>query len=499
MAGGNAEDEPAPRTPSPRGAAGAAAGLLLSGARLTDGREVDVRIAQGRIQAVGTARSLSAREETGGPGAAGAAAGLGAESAEAVGGGGYERVDLRGYLLLPAPVEAHSHLEAAFGAEAGGDLCGGTGDAGPAGPEARAREMRETQRRLVEGALTTLGYGAAEQRTHVGIGGLGGLSGFEAAMAAGEALRGLVELQTVACPRLLTGRAGADGRAQLREAVKAGAYAVGGCPELDPDPAGFVDELAAVAAEFGCAVDLHTDGADPVRLARTAVALGPLRPRVAVGPLGRLARTGREAREAPGGMPLAAAQLGAHGVAVVWLPQGGSCVGDRGPGGGTGRTGRRAEAAAGWSASGVRMLADAGVRVAAGSGGLRDAANPVGSADPLRSAFALAAGGGLAPEAAYAAVSGAARRLLGLDEVLVEAGYPAELLAVRGESLAEALSAGHSRVVVHGGRVVSRTSAVREFADPGPGPDTGPGRGSDGRPGGAGAGSSAVPRQGGAR
>jgi cytosine deaminase len=105
------------------------------------------------------------------------------------------------------------------------------------------------------------------------------------------------------------------------------------------------------------------------------------------------------------------------------------------------------------------------LQLAAGSGALRDAVNPVGRADPLEAAYLLAAGGVLSPTGAYAAVSDRARSLLGLPPVRVAAGCPAELLAVRGESLAGALSGGHSRLVVHGGRVVSRTSAVREFAD----------------------------------
>ncbi|MFC9292005.1 hydrolase, partial [Streptomyces sp. NPDC057052] len=53
--------------------------LLLCGARLTDGRTVDVRLGRGRIEAVGTTGSLTA-----GPSAAPGA-----------------RVDLGGYLLLP--------------------------------------------------------------------------------------------------------------------------------------------------------------------------------------------------------------------------------------------------------------------------------------------------------------------------------------------------------------------------------------------------------------
>lgn len=54
---------------------------------------------------------------------------------------------------------------------------------------------------------------------------------------------------------------------------------------------------------------------------------------------------------------------------------------------------------------------------------------------------------------------------MGLPEVRVEAGFPAELLAVRGEQLAGVLSLAYSRIVVHRGRVVARTSAVREYCD----------------------------------
>ncbi len=83
----------------------------------------------------------------------------------------------------------------------------------------------------------------------------------------------------------------------------------------------------------------------------------------------------------------------------------------------------------------------------------------------MEAAYLLAAAGVLDPDAAYDAVSNQARLALGLAPVRVDAGFPAELLAVRGDSLSGALAGGHSRLVVHSGRVVSRTSAVREFAD----------------------------------
>ncbi|RNG27802.1 hydrolase, partial [Streptomyces botrytidirepellens] len=113
----------------------------------------------------------------------------------------------------------------------------------------------------------------------------------------------------------------------------------------------------------------------------------------------------------------------------------------------------------------VRLLRAAGVRVAAGSGALRDTVNPVGRGDPLEAAYLLASRGELGPAEAYDAVCARARAALGLPEVRVEAGFPAELLAVRGDGLAGVLSLAYSRVVVHDGRVVARTSAVREYCD----------------------------------
>ncbi|MEU1040357.1 amidohydrolase family protein [Streptomyces sp. NPDC005551] len=397
----DSQPQPPPSSPSSSGHADAAA-LLLCGARLTDGRTVDVRLVGGRIEAVGTAGSLA----PGGSPAHGT------------------RVDLDGYLLLPAPAEAHAHGDTAFTADEDGPVSSDSG---------------QVQRRVTEAALLQLGHGATALRSHVHVGAVQGLGALTAVLRARRALRGLTELSTVAMPRLLTGVAGADGLAMLRDAVKMGASAVGGCPDTDPDPTGYVEAVLEIASEHGCPVDLHTDGADPARLARLAAMAGGLRPGVTLGPCGGLGRL-------PGEVAARAAdQLAAAGVTVVCLPQGGCGSVDR-PG-----------------TAPVRLLRSAGVRVAAGSGALRDVSNPVGRGDPLEAAYLLASRYGLRPEDAYDTVGSAARAALGLPEVRVEAGFPAELLAVRGDRLAGALSLAYSRIVVHGGRVVARTSAVREY------------------------------------
>ncbi|MEV6616015.1 amidohydrolase family protein [Streptomyces sp. NPDC051051] len=399
-----------PQPPPPSGTPASTDGqqdpgvLLLCGARLTDGRTVDVRLGRGRIEAVGTAGSLTAG------------------TAPAPG----TRVDLGGYLLLPAPAEPHAHADTALSADT-------------EGPVSYAPE--DVQRRATEAALLQLGHGATASRAHVRVGDVQGLGSLAAVLQARRSLRGLAEVTTVAMPRLLTGAAGADGLAMLRDALKMGASVVGGCPDLDPDPTGYVEAVLEVASEHGCPVDLHTDAADPARLARLAAMAGGLRPGVTLGPCAALARLPAESAART------ADRLAAAGVTVVCLPQGGC-----------GATDRR-------DTPPVRLLRAAGVRIAAGSGTLRDVSNPVGRGDPLEAAYLLASRHGLHPEEAYDAVSTSARAALGLPEVRVEAGFPADLLAVRGDRLAGALSLAYSRIVIHRGRVVARTSAVREYCD----------------------------------
>ncbi|MEW1779039.1 amidohydrolase family protein [Streptomyces sp. NPDC086777] len=402
----DSQPQPPSSSSNPQGSSGHPdpAALLLCGARLTDGRTVDVRLGCGRIEAVGTAGSLA-------PGPART---------------GGTRVDLSGYLLLPAPAEPHAHGDTALSAEHDGPV---------------SYEPEDVQRRATEAALLQLGHGTTAVRAHVRVGDVQGLGALAAVLQARRSLRGLAELTAVAMPRVLTGIAGADGLAMLRDAAKMGASVMGGCPDLDPDPTGYAEAVLEVASEHGCPVDLHTDATDPARLARLAAMAGGMRPGVVLGPCAGLARLPAEVATR------IADQLAAAGVTVVCLPQGGCGAVDR------------------RGTPPVRLLRAAGVRIAAGSGALRDLSNPVGRGDPLEAAYLLASRHGLRPEDAYDAVSAASRAALGLPEVRVEAGFPAELLAVRGDHLAGALSLAYSRIVVHRGRVVARTSAVREYCN----------------------------------
>ncbi|MZG14074.1 hydrolase, partial [Streptomyces sp. SID5914] len=105
-----------PHSPSPSGPADRGS-LLLSGARLTDGRTVDVRLHGGRIEAVGTAGSLTPRRTLGSlppGGVPGPGPRPGSDGHLNPGG----HLDLGGYLLLPAPADPHVHADTALTADA---------------------------------------------------------------------------------------------------------------------------------------------------------------------------------------------------------------------------------------------------------------------------------------------------------------------------------------------------------------------------------------------
>ena len=341
------------------------------------------------------------------------------------------RVDLGGYLLLPAPAEPHAHGDTALYGRRGGPASRTTPRTSSAGPRRPRCSSSGTARpRCAPTCASATSRGSAP---------------LEAVLQARRSLRGLADLTAVAVPRLLTGVAGADGLAMLRDAVKMGASRGRRLPRPRPRPDGLRRRRSwrsppSTAARSTCTRTVTTRPGS-ARLAAMAGGLRPGRRRSARArglarlPADEAARDRRPARRGrrDGGLPAAGRLRRAPGR--------------RG-------TGSRTAAARGRGAGGR------GQRGAAGRAPTRWAA-----ATPWRRPTCWPRRTGCAPEDAYDAVSSAARAAMGLPEVRVEAGFPAELLAVRGDRLAGALSLAYSRIVVHRGRVVARTSAVREYCD----------------------------------
>lgn len=402
--------------------------VLLSGVTLPTGETADVLVEGGTISAVVAPGSLD-------PPAA-------------------QRLDLDGYLVLPAPADPHAHLDKALTASR---IANPTGDLDGAVEAWRAyrptMEHEDVVRRATTAALTQLANGVTAIRSHVDVGPDIGLRSLEAVVEVREALRGQVELELVALPMLpLTGEAGAPNRALLRAAMDAGANVVGGCPYLDPDPSACQELCLELAAELGRPLDLHTDETlDPTVLnlphLAELVSTRGFRNGVAASHCCSLAMQPAKLTRR------VAAELAAAGVAVITCPQTNLFLQSRGHASAPPR-----------GLTAVRALLKAGVLVAAGGDNVQDPFNTVGRGDPLEIASLLVAAGHLDPEEAYRAVSASSRAVMGLPEVRVEAGFPAELLAIRAGSVQEAVAtASPERVVVHQGRVVARTTLSREL------------------------------------
>jgi cytosine deaminase len=417
---------------------------LLRGATLPDGRVVDVTISGGRVSRVvpagaAAADQMPAHTATLHP----AAVDPGTLDPAAV-------LELDGFLLLPAPVEPHAHLDKARSWDLihppMGDL--------PGAIEAwRAHSVDMSVASIVDRAraqaLAMLANGTTAVRSHVdALVGPAPLRGAQALVQVRAELAGLMDIELVALAAPDTPDT------VVEEMLDLGIDLVGGAPHLAPDPAGDLRRLLAIADRHGVGVDLHTDEslAGELTLADYAVLVRdwpPGRPRTA----GHCVRLGTLAAADLDGVleAVAAADIG-----VVTLPMTNLYL-------------------QGWAhpvstprgLTAVRALLDRGIRLGAGADNVRDPFNPLGRSDALETAALLVIAAHLTVDEAYDAVSTGARSVLGLPPAGPAVGARADLLAVRGASLGEVVAgAPADRYVIHDGQLVAYGEERRAVAAP---------------------------------
>ena len=400
---------------------------VLSNGRLSDGRTVDIQITDGLISGVVDA---------------------GSEPVEV------DAHDLGGWLVLPAMAEPHAHLDKALTAEMvpnpRGDLDGAIENWIEA-----AEAGKITHEGIVERAIKAiellLVHGVTAVRSHVNVGAGYGAASVIAMNEARSHFDDLIDIQLVAlthCP--MTGPDGAGNRAALLEAVEAGVDVIGGCPHLDPDAPGLIENAIKVATDAGLPIDLHTDEQlDPEVLtlrdlarqvqdtgfehgvaASHCVTLGMQTPEVQ-------AQVAREVAEA--------------GIAVFPLPQTNLFL-----------QGRDHPTATPRGLTAIRALQDAGAVVAAGADNVQDPFNLVGRSDPLETAALMVMAGHQLPDDAYRMVSNDVRKGIGLPRVDVEVGSRADLVAIDAASPREAIADApmSRRVFRHGVLVASADQNV---------------------------------------
>lgn len=385
--------------------------MILSDLTFPDGSRGDIRLSGGRIDGIG---SFSGGE------------------------------DFSGYLVLPAPVEPHAHLDKAYSADLVPNPTGDLGGAVRGWLAHRPTLSEEDISQRAERALRAyLAHGATVVRTHVDI-------GPDIGLRALRAIRKLDGVQVVAFgANPLSGVEGARNRALLGDAIAAGADAIGACPAYDPDPRGCIEAVLGLAVDK-VPVDMHIDESldlEPCTLSLLAEAATGFPHRVVASHCVSLGMM------PPPRIRQIAESVAAAGIAVVCLPQTNLYL-----------QGRDHATSPPRGLTAIRVLREAGVTVAAGGDNLQDPFNLVGRADPLETAALLILAGHDTPENAYAAVSNDARRALGLPEVELRPGAPADLLAIRAKTPREAIAtANPERVVIRGGRIVARTTLKTDW------------------------------------
>lgn len=417
--------------------------LVIRDATTGDGARVDVTVEGGRIARI-TPRSGAAPEPTR-PAAHHSDDEHGAAD-----------IDATGLLILPAPAEPHAHLDKALLAarvpNETEDLPGAIEAIISAFPTMTGEDV--THRALAALRLAiTAGYTAV--RTHADCRWEIGTSSIHALAALRSRLAGVVDLQIVALAGPITDTEhGRQNRDLLVASLEAGADLIGGCPSLEPGLEQSLPEFFAIAREYGRGMDLHldetTDAATLVLrdLARYAIDHGhdlPLTASHCVS-LGQqdtavIEETARLVAEA--------------GIGVVTLPQTNLYL-----------QGRDATTRSPRGLTAIDALRGAGARVAGGGDNWRDPFNPLGRIDPMETASLMISAGHQRIAAAYRSVSDDARAVMGLQPVSLAPGSVADLLLIKGDSLADAIAgASQRRIVIKGGLVIAQTAVTHDVDD----------------------------------
>ncbi|QXC61849.1 amidohydrolase family protein [Aquihabitans sp. G128] len=366
---------------------------------------------------------------------------------------GEEVVDCTGLVVLPAAAEPHVHLDkVATIREApnpSGELMGAVRAWLDHAPSLDAADVRGRALAAVDDYVRN---GATAVRTNVNLHATIDLQVLEAILDVRTAVADRCELQVVGLfmpPLSGDGEVAEANRALIDVACELGIDAIGSAPVTDADPEATIELLAAAAVRWDRAIDLHIDETlDPT--SRTLLAFAAAVERHGLGgraTAGHCVSLGMQALDE---QESTAARLAEAGIAAVALPTTNLWLQGRAQPTGTPR-----------GVTAVRRLLDAGVVVATGSDNIEDPFCPLGRADPFDAARLLSLTAHLSPAEAWAAASTSSRASLGLAASGLAVGGAADLVAVAGRDLGEALARGSARrTVLKGGRVVARTTVT---------------------------------------
>ncbi|MEM3420761.1 MAG: amidohydrolase family protein [Candidatus Hadarchaeum sp.] len=170
------------------------------------------------------------------------------------------KLDVAGKLTIPGFIDSHMHLDHA---------CLG-GDAkwiSRTHEESEKIIRKERQSIDSEGvkevarkaALTLLKKSTTAVRTHVNVDASFGLRELKSMLEFKNECVDWMDLQLVAFPSREPLTRSSESESLLKQAMKLGADVVGGLPNIDPDPEGYLDIIFDVAKRHKAKIDLHVD------------------------------------------------------------------------------------------------------------------------------------------------------------------------------------------------------------------------------------------------
>lgn len=347
--------------------------------------------------------------------------------------------DGKSEIVLPGLVEAHTHLDKT--------MWGMPWYKNEVGPRLIDRIDNERRNRRAMGidperqsarqSIQTSLMGTTHIRSHVDIDTDHGVSGLEGVMRTREAMRGIVDIQTVAFPQ--SGLLCRPGTLELMDtAMRLGADVVGGLDPcaIDRDPKGHLDAVFGLCQRYGKPLDLHLH--EPGEMGAFSMELIFERTR-ALRMQGKVTVSHAFCLGTPDPAlvdPLIE-QLAVLDIAIMTT------------------------APASRPTPPVERLWEAGIRVCAGSDGVRDMWGPYGNGDMLERAMLLGLRNNFRRDdelrLALDVCSVGGARVMGIEAYGLAEGCAADLLIVPGETVAEAVvSRPTKRRVIKRGRIVAR-------------------------------------------
>ena len=360
-----------------------------------------------------------------------------------------QHIDLDGYVLSPAFIEPHAHLDKAFLADRvdnpEGDLMGAI-----IGLDAIRSTITfsDIVNRATQAAIALSRNGVTAIRSHADVTLEGGLTPLLALLETQRRCAHFIDIQVAMLLEWpLTGAQGAQRQSLALDAIAAGAQVIGGCPHLDDNPTQAIDILLQLAQDHNLPLDLHADenlrstSHDLETLADVALRT---RPTIALNASHCVALSVRDDKD----IERIAEKVAEASISVTVLPQTNLFLQSRDV-----HT-RKSRAIAP-----IDLLRKNHVNVAAGADNVQDPFNPVGRLDPLETASLLVMAAHQSTQQSFSMVTSSAASAIYRQSRLLEVGQRADLVAIPALNVREAISMAPSgRIVVKDGQLLTPKS-----------------------------------------